>query len=57
MIDNKGMLSISNQQELNTALNTLISQAKKRHDFGKQNSEFIKKNKGAVVQILNYLRT
>jgi len=56
MIDNNGMISVSNQEELNNSLNSLTNNAEKRLKFGKQNSDFIKKNEGAVVQILNFLR-
>ena len=56
MIDHNGMISITNQTELNTAFNTFVSNTEKRLSFGKQNERFIKKNKGAVIQILNFLR-
>lgn len=56
MIDNKGMLSISNQEELNKALNLFITDDSIREDFGLRNKDFIVKNKGAVIQILNFLR-
>jgi len=56
MIDNNGMLSIANQEELNTALNTFISNESERRKYGASNSDFIKKSKGAIVQILNFLR-
>lgn len=57
MIDNKGMLSISNQEELNKALNGFILNDNIRLSFGNQNSVYIKKNEGAVIQILNFLRS
>lgn len=56
MIDLGGLFSISNQEEFNTILNELIKNKAKRHGAGKQNSDFVKENKGAVIQILNYLR-
>lgn len=56
MIDNKGMLSVSNQQELNSALNLLIDNTVKRKAYGKNNFEYIHKNRGAVIRILAYLR-
>ncbi len=56
MINHNGLLSISNQTELNSALNAFVSNTEKRLSFGKQNELYIKKNKGAVVQILNFLR-
>ena len=56
MIDCKGLVSINNQAELNTTFNDFVSNTEKRLSFGKQNELYIKKNKGAVVQILNFLR-
>lgn len=55
-IDNGGMFSISNQKEFNNILNTLIKNPTKRKETGNNNISFIKKNKGAVIQILDYLR-
>ncbi len=56
MIDNGGMFSVSNQKEFNLILNELINNDKKRSFTGNQNANYIQKNAGAVVQILNYLR-
>ncbi len=56
LIANGGMFSISNQTELNSILNELIKNEVKRQETGLANSSFINKNKGAVIQILNYLR-
>lgn len=56
MIENGGMFSISNQNEFNLILNDLIKNEANRLYFGNKNHEYIKKNKGAVVQILDYLR-
>ncbi len=56
MIDIGGMFSISNQKEFNTVLNELVKNEVKRLDSGSKNLEYIKKNKGAVIQILDYLR-
>ncbi len=56
MIDNNGMFSVSNQKEFNTILNELIKNESKRVNSGKKNSNYIKKNEGAVIQILDYLR-
>ena len=55
MIDNKGMLSVSNQKELNEALNLFTVNDSIRNEFGLNNINFITKNKGAVTQILNFL--
>ncbi|WP_341217074.1 glycosyltransferase N-terminal domain-containing protein [uncultured Wocania sp.] len=56
MIDINGMFSISNQKEFNSILNELIENEDKRINSGKKNLDYIKKNKGAVIQILDYLR-
>lgn len=56
MIENKGMFSISNQKEFDEILNELIFNSEKRKKTGSYNFNFIQKNKGAVIQILDYLR-
>ncbi|MCF7559189.1 3-deoxy-D-manno-octulosonic acid transferase [Sabulilitoribacter multivorans] len=56
MIDNGGMFSVSNQKELDFILTELIENKAKRLDSGIKNRTFIENNKGAVIQILNYLR-
>ncbi|MCF7567086.1 3-deoxy-D-manno-octulosonic acid transferase [Sabulilitoribacter arenilitoris] len=56
MIDIKGMFSISNQKEFDDILNKLISNSDFRDKSGSNNLEFIKENRGAVIQILNYIR-
>lgn len=56
MITKGGLFSISNTNELDLILNQLIENDKMRHDTGVLNSAFIKKNEGAVIQILNYTR-
>ena len=56
MIDNGGMFSISSQEKFNFVLNELIDNEEQRVSSGDNNSTYIKKNQGAVVQILNYLR-
>lgn len=56
MINHGGMFSISNQLEFNSVLNDLILNEYKRLKAGNANSNYIKKNKGAVIQIVNYLR-
>ena len=55
MIDAGGMLSVSNQNDLNIALNNLINDSDKRINLGKKASEYVIKNKGAVIKILQYL--
>ena len=56
MIELGGMFSISNQNEFNGILITLINNKEKRVHLGKRNSEYIIKNRGAVIQILHYLQ-
>ncbi|GAL79105.1 hypothetical protein JCM19274_4190 [Algibacter lectus] len=56
MINAKGLFSIEKQQEFNTILDKLIEDSDFREQSGQNNSSFIKKNKGAVIQILDYLR-
>jgi 3-deoxy-D-manno-octulosonic-acid transferase len=55
MIDNGGMFSVSNQVDFNNILNKLINNSDQRLEYGSKNSEYIIKNKGAVIQILDYL--
>ena len=55
MIDNAGMFSISNQKEFDTILKELIQNTEKRILSGNKNSQYIKKNKGAVTTIVRYL--
>ena len=50
------MFSISNQKEFDDILIELTENQSKRLETGKNNLAYIKKNKGAVIQILNYLR-
>lgn len=55
MILNEGVFSISNQNELNLILNELIENPKKRNLSGNSNSDYIKRNKGALNIIFKYL--
>ncbi len=56
MIEYGGMYSISNQEEINSVINDLLENEDKRLNMGSLNLEFIKKHKGAVTQIIDYLR-
>ena len=56
MINHGGMFSISNQETFNQILNTLVKDYQKRTESGNSNAEYIKKNTGAVIQIIDYLR-
>jgi 3-deoxy-D-manno-octulosonic-acid transferase len=56
MINNGGMFSILHQDEFNTIITSLIDDEELRISSGTLNYEYIKKNTGAVVQILDYIR-
>ena len=56
MIRSAGVTSISSKKDLNTIFNLLISSVEYRKNEGTKNFEYINKNKGAVVQITNYVR-
>lgn len=56
MINEAGVLSIKNFSELNENLNELIINPLKRKELGELNRNFIEKNKGAVIQITDYIR-
>lgn len=56
MIDNGGVISIKNQQELYQILDKLIENPQKRKELGQLNALFINKNKDAVIQIMKFIR-
>ena len=56
MIAGGGMFAISNQDQLNSILTELIKNDEKRLATGQFNYEYILKNKGAVIQIMDYIR-
>ena len=56
LINNGGMFSIKNQSQFNKALIKLLKNSDYRKKLGSKNLEFVKKNSGAVIQILDYLR-
>ncbi|WP_232225130.1 3-deoxy-D-manno-octulosonic acid transferase [Seonamhaeicola sp. S2-3] len=56
MINKGGMFSIKNQKEFNLILNRLVKESDFRLKSGSKNAEYIKENKGAVIQILDFLR-
>jgi len=56
LIENGGMFAISNQQKFDKILNKLTENQEKRLKTGNKNLYYIKKNRGAVIQILDYLR-
>jgi len=56
MIKNGGVISINSRSALESELDSLIKISEKRIEFGTLNKNFIKKNKGAVNQIMDYIR-
>jgi 3-deoxy-D-manno-octulosonic-acid transferase len=56
MIKGGGMFSISNQTEFNNIMDSLVINTEKRMQSGKANESYILKNRGAVNQIIDYLR-
>ncbi|WP_261793659.1 3-deoxy-D-manno-octulosonic acid transferase [Psychroserpens burtonensis] len=56
MIKDAGVISITNDKDLHQTLNTLITSNEKRDSLGNKNLKFIKESKGAVVQIMDYIR-
>ncbi|WP_317134785.1 3-deoxy-D-manno-octulosonic acid transferase [Psychroserpens ponticola] len=56
MIKNGGVLTVSSKNTLKNGLDNLINSSEKRLKVGTLNENFIKKNKGAVNQIMDYIR-
>src|SRR5690606_18306030 len=56
MLASGGMLSVKNKGEFNHSLNTLLADPILMKYLGAKNFDYIKKNTGADIQILNYLR-
>ena len=56
MIEIGGVFSINDTISLENELDNLIRSSEKRMQIGSINENFIKKNKGAVNQIMNYIR-
>lgn len=52
-----GLFSVSNSTELTTIFNDLINSKQKRETAGALNLEYIKENKGAVIKIVDWLKT
>jgi 3-deoxy-D-manno-octulosonic-acid transferase len=55
LVNMEGCISISNQKELNEALENLIQNEDVRHEKGHICSTFIQMNKGATAVVLNHL--
>lgn len=56
MIEQAGVLSISNYDELKTTMNNLIAQNGKRKELGVLNGQYIVNHRGAVDQIMDFIR-
>lgn len=56
MIENGGMISVKNQEEFNKNLSFLTANSLEAEKLGAKNLNFIKKNRGAVIQIIAFLR-
>lgn len=57
MINKGGVYAVNNETEIEEILNSLVATPKKRQELGQFNFNYIKKNRGAVIQIINFLRT
>jgi 3-deoxy-D-manno-octulosonic-acid transferase len=55
MIEEAGVISISNYPELKKAFDMLFKDKNERQRFGALNKTFVNQNKGAVHKIVNYL--
>lgn len=57
MLKNQGMFSVKNSKELHQILDNLINNSTLRKTSGEKNLSYIKNNRGAVIQIMSFLRT
>lgn len=56
MIQQAGLTSVTNKHDLSTVMQILLKNNEYREQEGLKNLNFVKKNRGAVVQIMTYLR-
>ncbi|MEM5565895.1 glycosyltransferase N-terminal domain-containing protein [Psychroserpens sp. AS72] len=56
MIKNAGVISIQDGKQLHDTFTTLLTSNQNCNILGEKNLKFIKESKGAVVQIMNYIR-
>ena len=56
MIEEGGMVSVNDQETFNIAINQLITDEPLRIELGEKNARYIEKNRGAVIQIMDYIR-
>ncbi|MBJ7880341.1 3-deoxy-D-manno-octulosonic acid transferase [Gelidibacter salicanalis] len=57
MIAHGGVIAVNNSLELRSTLDELIENTQRRHDLGCLNATYIKNHRGAVIQIMDYIRT
>ncbi|MCX7551744.1 3-deoxy-D-manno-octulosonic acid transferase [Xanthomarina sp. F2636L] len=57
MIKNQGMFSVVNSKKLTQLLDKLINNYNFRNETGQKNLEYIKNNRGSVIQIMSFIRT
>ncbi len=56
MIERGGMQFVDNQEGFNSSLNNLMSNQDQRKRMGQLNSTYISENRGAVIQIMDFIR-
>ncbi len=56
MIEHGGVITVKDGGELKKTLEMLTKDVEKRNQLGLLNAKFIKQNKGAVLQIMKYIR-
>jgi len=56
MTENGGVLTVNSSNSLNIKLDRLVKSSEERQHLGSINENFIRKNKGAVNQIMDYTR-
>jgi len=56
LINEGGVTSVSSYKEFDSVINTLLQNHILRETQGRINRDFIEKNRGAVIQILDYIR-
>ncbi|MGC6432094.1 MAG: 3-deoxy-D-manno-octulosonic acid transferase [Jejuia sp.] len=56
LIDNGGMFAVSNQEEFDNILRMLLTNSDYRKIYGSKNQKYVSDKKGAVIQVLDYLR-
>lgn len=57
LVAQKGILSVGNKLDFDNLLDRCIDDIKFRKETGKINASYVAKNKGASIQIMDYIRT